>query len=208
MGFGGVLSIVWSVIAYLVMNTAAVVWVALMLPGPTQRARARILHHPSACFFLGLLVAAVTLVISLTFLSGRAGGLQLLGWILAGPALTASVVGAAAIATIVAERIRPLCRSESGMLSLVGGAACTSLASLLPVLGWFVFLPLVGLVCVGAGTLGLLSRRNLLDAPAPTPAPPPSFRPEAEFVLPTAPGAAETGSGTPAAPAQPCSPLA
>ncbi len=177
-----VLSVVWFVIAYVVMNASMLVWAALMLPGPVGRARRRIEAKPAAHFFLGLLFWGLTLLVSLGLISaGKHGLLQLLGWILAAPMLGGSIVGGAALAGMLGDRIAPKMRTESPMLALVGGALCNSLAMLLPVIGWFVFLPLAGMVSIGAGMLGIFSRREV-GAPAPAP----HAAPEPQFVLPAA----------------------
>ena len=155
-----VLTVVWFVIAYVVMNSAMQVWAGLMLPGPVERARERVERKPVACFFWGVLILGITAAVSLNLISGgRPGQVQLLGWIVAGPMLAGSIVGGAAFSQLLAGRIQAQMRNESRMLALVSGALCTTLASLLPVIGWFVFLPLVGIISIGSGTPALFRRK-------------------------------------------------
>jgi hypothetical protein len=156
-----VLTVVWFVIAYVVMNSAIQVWAGLMLPGPVERARERVERRPVACFFLGALILGITAAFSLSMLAaGSPGPVQLLGWIVAGPMLAGSIVGGSAISQLLAGRMQAQMRTESRMLALVSGALCTTLASLLPIIGWFVFLPIVGMISIGAGTLALFKRKR------------------------------------------------
>jgi hypothetical protein len=110
---------------------------------------------------------------------------QLLGWIVMGPMLTSSIVGGAAFSSILAERMARQMKNDSRILALAGGALCTSLSSLLPVIGWFVFLPVVGLISTGSGLMALLSKRHVRrpESPAPAPSPAPAAAPAPEFVL-------------------------
>ncbi len=160
-----VLTVVWFVIAYVVMNSAMQVWAGLMLPGPVERARERVERKPVACFFWGALILAVTAAVSLNLIAGgRPGPVQLLGWIVAGPMLAGSIVGGAAFSQLLAGRIQARQRTEAPMLALVGGALCTTLASLLPVIGWFVFIPVVGMISIGSGFPALFKRRRGADS--------------------------------------------
>ena len=183
-----VLTVVWFLIAYVVTNTSILVWAALMLPNPVERARLKLERKPVASFFVGAAVWAVTIVVASALLKeGSAAPLQLLGWMTAGPMLASSVVGGAAFANVLAVRLRPQMKSDSPLLALLGGALCTTLSGLLPVVGWVVFLPLVGFMSVGAGVMGLfrLPRRARRPQPAPTE---PSRQPglDPTFVLPDA----------------------
>jgi hypothetical protein len=127
-----VLTVVWLVIGYAVTQTAAMVWVALLFPGPVGRAQERIARRPGRCFCVGLLFWVVSALVSTTLLSrGKAAPLQLLGWSSAGPMLVCSVLGGAAIAQIVARRIQGRVPGAHPISSLVGGAACTALADLI-----------------------------------------------------------------------------
>lgn len=160
-----VLTVVWFVIAYVVMNSAMQVWAGLMLPGPVERARMRVERKPVACFFWGALILGITAVLTLNMIAGgRPGPVQLLGWLVAGPMLAGSIVGGSAISQLLAGRIRAQMQGDSHMLALVGGALCTTLASILPVIGWFVFLPVVGAISIGAGTPSLFKRHRVADS--------------------------------------------
>lgn len=156
-----VLTFVWIVIAYIVTSTSLMVWTALMLPKPVEAARHRLETRPGRSFVTGLLFWLVTIVVAMSFLKeGRGAHLQLLGWIFMAPALTASVVGGAAFAELVASRIRAQMRTEAPLPALIGGALCTTLSGLLPIIGWVVFFPIVSMMAIGSGAAGILGARR------------------------------------------------
>ena len=180
-----VLTVVWLVIAWVVMQSAIQVWTALMLPNPVERARQRLERKPVASLFLGLLFWGVTLLLGTTLLKeGNPGGAQLLGWIVMAPMLASAIIGGAAFAELVGSRIRPRMQNDSRILALVGGALCTTLAALLPVVGWVVFLPIIGFMSIGAGALGLLSRRRVAEQSEPTLVEQPQTAPVAQVAHP------------------------
>jgi hypothetical protein len=170
-----VLTVVWFVIGFIVFHTALMLWTALMLPNPVERARQRVERKPAASFFIGLLFTVLSLVLATTLLGeGRPGGVQLLGWVLLSPMLISAVVGGAAFARMLGGRIQAQSSREVGLTALVGGAACTALSGWVPLVGWFAFFPLTGLIGMGAGLMGILSKREVAAAPEPEPAAPPA----------------------------------
>lgn len=147
-----VLTVVWFVIAYVAAQTCLMVWAALMFPDRVQRARERVETKPVASFFKGLLFWGISIFLAIALLKeGNPGPLQVMGWLVLGPMLAGSALGGGAFAEIVAERIRRRSGSDAVMPSLVGGALFTTVAGLMPLVGWFVFFPLVSLIAVGAG---------------------------------------------------------
>lgn len=174
-----VLSVVWFVIAYVVSASALMVWTALMLPNPVERARQRAATGPVASFFIGAVIWGCSLLVLIGLLKGKHALLQLLGWASVAPALAASVVGGAGIARLLGERIERQMKNEAPLPALIGGALCTTLAGLLPIVGWVVFFPAATFVAIGSGALGILSKRRVAEAqPRMQPAPAPVLAPE------------------------------
>lgn len=159
-----VLTAVWFVIAYVVTSSALMVWTALMLPNPVERARQRVVTRPVASFFIGAGIWIFSALLLVSMLQeGRPAPLQLLGWASAAPTLAASVVGGAGIARLLAERIRAQMKNDAPLPALIGGAVCTTLSGLLPVIGWVVFFPVMTFIAVGSGVLGILSKRRVAE---------------------------------------------
>jgi len=203
---GLVLGWTWFVIGYILMQTSVNVWVALMLPQPVARARRRIEHRPLASFFTGLLLTALFLVPGIRLMQIPQG--FFLGFIALAPLFAGAVIGGAAWTGMVADRIQPLLKSESRFVALVAGALGTTFATLLPVVGWFLFLPVLGLMGTGAGFLGWVSKKDVAAQPVSA-APPAALWPEQPAYAgaagytpaPAHPSAAAIPAATPGAPA-------
>ncbi len=156
-----VLTVVWFVIAYVLAQTSLMFWAAMMFPARVERARERVENRPAKCFFSGLLVWGLHFLVAMAFIKeGNPGPLQLFGWITLAPMLAGSVLGGGAFAEIVAERIRQRSGSTAVVPTLLGGALATTLGGLMPVIGWFVFFPLVSFIAVGAGYPALFRPRQ------------------------------------------------
>lgn len=167
---GVVIGFVWLVIGYVLMQTSIQVWAAMMLPNPVERARQRIMKKPVGSFFLGLVIGVAVTAIGVNLIKIPGLG-SLIGYTLMAPMFAASTIGGAAFTRILGERIKQHQRNESDIVSLVGGAFLTTAAGLLPVIGWFMFLPLTGFIAIGSGTLALLSKRRVEEEAPVAPAP-------------------------------------
>ena len=165
-----VLTVVWSVILYVVTASSIAVWVALMLPNPVERARQQLETKPLRCLFMGALFAAAVVLIFATFLGNATPGpVKLIGWILMAPALVGGTVGNAAFARLIAGRIAPQMGNRSPILALVGGAVCTTISGLLPIVGWLIFLPVIVTMALGAGLPALFQKKEAVPVSIPTP---------------------------------------
>ena len=177
-----VLASALAVVGVIIMLTSLLTWTAYMLPRPVARAQRRIENHPWQSFFVGLAVLAVagaTFCIALSlrpkireqleFLldtlarfagvaryTGDAGTVahELLYFTLF-PFIIAAVIGGAAFARTFSQRADA--SGKRPVWSLVGGAFLLSCSLFLPLVGWFVFLPIVVAMSAGAGMLSLLS---------------------------------------------------
>lgn len=178
-----VAAVTYFVVGFVIMHASLLVWIAIMLPGTVHRARQRLETRPVVSLLWGLGVVSVMLLMASGLLLVRmqcigvvSGILQhlsewltvnrvahdsylvthCLGWLLMAPFMIGWACGGAAFAELFASRIRRLTGEQHSVRALVGGAFCTSAAGFLPLAGWFAFLPLVGLMSMGAGTWALL----------------------------------------------------
>ena len=181
-------AIAFSVLGVILLHSCTLAWAAMLLPGPVARARQGLEARPVASFLIGLASSLVMAGLVIGFLLVRsrclvwvsesldylADRLQFarfyndawiitngLVWILAAPLLVGLIVGGAGFAQLFAARARPLMREDRPLLGLAWGSLCTSAAYFLPLVGWFVFLPVVGLMSIGAGICGIVSRSPL-----------------------------------------------
>lgn len=189
---GYVLGLVWFVIGYVVSQTAVMVWASLMLPGPVSRAQTQMQGRPWATFFIGAALWGVTFLF-VTVVTQAKGPAQLIGWMMLAPFLASAAIGGGAVAQIVGERLRPLTKSDSEAVSLVGGALCTVLSGLVPLVGWALLFPIVSCISMGAGMVALVKgRKKAVEAPRPAEVPAP---PVSEFVWQGTPGQPNSPSG-------------
>lgn len=136
------------------------VWTALLFPAPVSRARVALAVHPVRCGLSGAALALLLGVPGLGLLQAPHGGAKLAGWMLALPLASLLIVGFAAMAQLLGEKMRGLSPALTPLGALVRGAVTIELAAILPFVGWFLFAPLVSLTLVGAGARGCFSRSS------------------------------------------------
>ena len=180
-----VLASAFAVIGVIVMLSSLLVWTVYMLPRPVTRAQQHLETQPWQSFFAGLVVLAIaagTFFLALSMraklraqlelvmdtltnfagvarYSGDAGTVahELL-YLTIIPFVIAIVIGGAAFARTIAQRIDTA--GNRPVASIVGGAFALSASLFLPLVGWFVFLPIVAAMAAGAGMLSLLGRKR------------------------------------------------
>ena len=160
-----VLGVVWTVVGWILTQVGAMLLIGLLFPNPVRRAERRILERPGRSFAAGLLFWVVSAFLTISLLQAKAAPAQILGWLCAGPMLACSIFGGAALARLAGSRIREEAPHAPRLLCVLGGALCVTLAGLLPVIGWFVILPLSGFTAVGAGLWALAPGRRRISLP-------------------------------------------
>jgi hypothetical protein len=151
-----------AVVALLVLCNA-------MLPGLLGRTRQTIIAMPGRSFLVGLLNGAFFGVLSAALLA-PGGGIALIGGTLAALLLAFVAAGLAAAARIVGERLRP--NATDPLRQFLAGAGTLSLASSVPLVGWFVVLPCAALIGFGALLIAIVQRRAAPDPHVATSPPP------------------------------------
>lgn len=166
-----VLGDVFLVIAYLfgvcLSTWALVLGVALLFPSKAARAEAATERHAWPTFFVGLGVFGLGGVLSLALLAQPLPGAKLLGFIGLLAILSVSMLGMTGVASLVGQRIRPLDPDISRFRAISRGAGLLVVAGLLPLVGWFVFFPLLLIFSTGAGLAALMPKRIERPATAP-----------------------------------------
>lgn len=146
----------------------------LALPTLTGRAREQVARHPVRSFWSGLgfsLLLVLPVVIFLSLPSGLSKGM---GWILILGAVSFSSIGAAGLVLELSTRLDmsapgepPIGKPTSKLGSFVRAAVVLELASVFPLIGWLVVLPLATLTCFGAAIVAVISRKRTAAAPSP-----------------------------------------
>jgi hypothetical protein len=97
-------------------------------------------------------------VVALNLLNVTNGIVKLIGWALLVALFATSTFGGAGLAHLVGERIGKLDSQISPYVALARGAGLIVLMGLVPVFGWFAFVPAALLTSLGAGFQALLIR--------------------------------------------------
>lgn len=127
----------------------------LLFPATVDRARLRLEQTPWRCFwFGGILLAGLTIPIVILLLLPY-GPSKFIGWSLIVLALSISSLGAAGIASKMGERIGQT-SSAGPAASFLRGALLLELGVFFPVIGWFIAMPLLMVVSLGATGFALL----------------------------------------------------
>ncbi len=126
------------------------------------RARSLAQSMPGRSFGIGMVNFLFFAVIALVLFSVAENAGPFIKGVLTIPAMIIIVflaialsLGLAAMSSLIGERIFP---DLSISKQTIWGTACLSLACALPFVGWFLLLPYVGFVGIGAVLLGFLQR--------------------------------------------------
>jgi hypothetical protein len=136
---------------------ALLVLLSLLLPEAVERAREQIASRPVRAFGRGLLTL-LGLVIVASILKKGVGVGQLLAFATLLVGLTTAMVGGAGLASHLAARYRGQTGSVMPPNEVFAGGLLLELASVVPLVGWFVLLPVSLVTMLGAGAAALLGR--------------------------------------------------
>jgi hypothetical protein len=139
-------------------------------PTLVGRAEARFAAMPKRTVLAGAPLLLLTVIADSKLLAAPAPPLRVMGFIITGLTIGFALTGAAGLAARVGQGLgSPSDAGREWFLTLKGGAVLLA-SCLIPVLGWFVILPI--LLCGGLGAAALaLVRPHLRSAPAPSIAP-------------------------------------
>lgn len=151
-----VYTVTFFIIGILLSVPALLVAFNLLMPQVTQRAYTRLDRTPVKSFFLGLPVTGFIILYVLLAFQSHAGLLQTSAFIAAIGGMGIGSIGGAGMARLLAARLAPLADPNSKIMNLLRGAVLYELACLVPFVGWFLFMPIVGITAVGAATFALL----------------------------------------------------
>ena len=145
-----------SVIGILLSLPALLVALSLIMPKATGHAATRLARTPGKCFFLGVPVTAAFLLFIAISAQFNAGLVRALSFIVAFVGMGIGTIGAAGMAQLLGDRLGRIANPNSRLANLVRGAVVYELACLVPLVGWFLFIPLAGISLMGAAVFGIL----------------------------------------------------
>jgi len=157
---GDVLAVVASLIGICVSLWATLVGTALLFSARSDRARLVAENSPWRSFGVGVGVALTIGVLSAILLANPAPLGRLLGFLGAGALCSWVALGAAGVASLLADRLQARDRDITPVAALSRAAAIIVTACLVPFFGWFFVAPILVLVFLGAGTQSVLGRER------------------------------------------------
>ncbi|MAD79472.1 MAG: hypothetical protein QGG71_01605 [Pirellulaceae bacterium] len=137
--------------------TATALLAAALFPGWVARARQRVTRMPVRTFLVGLLVGTFFMVIGSAMISAG-GPVGFFGGIVVAGTLGFALAGSAGVAMSIGAGLPSAADVERPWQAIIRGWVVLFLASLMPILGWFVLLPIALLMGFGAAVLGLFGR--------------------------------------------------
>jgi hypothetical protein len=151
-----VLTVTYSLIGALICLPALLVVLNLMMPNVTERIQTRLDKTPGKCFFLGVPVTAAFLLWIAITANTNIGLLRGSAFIAAVVGMGLGTLGAAGLSRLLAERFSTLTKPNSKIMNLLRGAVVYELACVFPIVGWFLFAPVMGIMVIGAAVFGLI----------------------------------------------------
>jgi len=152
-----VFSIVSVITGFALSMTATALLASALFPRWVARSRERVRRKPVRTFLIGLVVGGLCALISGATSSGG-GPLGFIGAILMAGTLGFALCGSAGVALAIGEGLPSPADAERPWKAIIRGWVVLSLASLLPVLGWFFVLPIALLMGFGAALVSLFQR--------------------------------------------------
>ena len=129
----------------------------LLFPGLTGRAEERLVHNPILTFATGSFLTLTVTIIVIILVNVPLPGANFLAAALVVVALAFAAVGAAGLTGKMAARLRQ--RAAPGLseaASFLRAVVALELAAAFPIVGWFLFVPLCIVICLGAACLALI----------------------------------------------------
>jgi hypothetical protein len=148
--------VVYSLLGILICLPALLLTLNLLLPQITNRIETRLERTPGKSFFLGVPVTAAFLLWIAITANVPIGVVRGTAFVAAFVGMGLGTLGAAGMSRLLARRITVLANPSSQAMNWLRGAVMYELACLFPIVGWFLFAPIVGITVLGAAVFALL----------------------------------------------------
>lgn len=133
----------------------------LLFPEKVENARVRISEKPKRSFGFGLIYGAIAAVPTVILFTLPSQFTQVLGWIWLVLVLGAASLGAAGIAAEIGLRLN--WKNDGNYQSqgaFIRGAGILELASVFPIIGWLLFIPVGTLVSLGGAVPAIFNKKE------------------------------------------------
>lgn len=140
----------------------------LIFPKRVNRAKAELAQRPLRTFVIGFVMVGVIGLPTMLLLAISLPFTSFLGAAVIIAALAFSLIGAAGLTSWMADRLASRSSGQmSESASFLRSAVVLELGAAFPILGWFLFIPLCIIACLGAATMAFLGRRTVQTAEEP-----------------------------------------
>ncbi|MGJ3240112.1 MAG: hypothetical protein ACFE0Q_15505 [Anaerolineae bacterium] len=158
MGIGDIIAAVSIVIGMLIAYPALLIVLNMLFNRTTTRVAERLDGGMKSSFVVGAIVVGVGGVGIFVLLSAGSV-LQLIGFILYLLLSFWGTVGNAALIRVFGQRLATMDdRQPSPLTKLLWGGFALTLSFAFPLIGWFVLMPIISVMTIGAMTLNLFGR--------------------------------------------------
>ncbi len=145
-----------SLIGILLSAPALLVAINLLMPQVAERVEIRLEQTPGRSFWLGIPVTAAFALFIAVASQVPVGVVKAMAYTAVILFMGIGSIGGAGMARLLGKRIRPLANPNSELTNLVRGAVMYELAALVPIVGWFLFIPLASITLIGAAAFALV----------------------------------------------------
>lgn len=157
---GDVLATLMIIVGICASSWATLAGISALFPQQVEASAELAQSKPWKSFFIGLLIWSVLGTIAIVMLNlapiVRLGSLFIVGYL-----ITISCVGISGICRVMASRLMAQDSSLSRFSAQNRSAMILVLASIFPVFGWFLLIPILACVGFGAGLLAIRERRSI-----------------------------------------------
>ena len=165
MTIGDVLAVIAGLLTVGAAWAATILIVALAFPARVAAAQDKLTASPGACLARGLGTTLVGGLLAALFWGAAAGGHRLLAGVVLGGLGLLAALGSAAMVRLLGERIDAMGSPMTPFASLTRASLLYATAGFLPVIGWFVLLPVALFLAVGSGVAVLRSAKKPVHTP-------------------------------------------
>jgi hypothetical protein len=167
MTMADVLATVFIILGLFVTLPSSWLLAGALAPAAASRAHERVRTRPYLTTLLGLIALALTITVFAFVNSITVGAGKILLFLIAGLVLAVAMLGCAGVSRALGDRLPAAREGLSPLAREIRSAAVLVLSFLMPVLGWFMVLPLTFLMAYGAGLHALAIRPRRLAPAAP-----------------------------------------
>ncbi len=158
----------WVFLVLGLLITLVSYWVLFeaLYPGVVDRARARYATRPIRTTLIGILVTVPVTLVGIGLVSAPGAGGKFIGFAVLVLLFTAGLLGSSGLCRLIGERLPSPVDEAQPWRRVYRGGTVLAIAFVLPMVGWFLVLPLTLVSGVGAAATALRKPKAKAETPA------------------------------------------